>query len=67
MEIKVLAGSVPSEGCERESALCLSPNFSWFVGIFGIPGLLLHHPDLGLHLYMLRDLCACLYPNFHFL
>lgn len=47
-KIKVLAGLVPSKGCEGESIPCLCHRFWWFVGnlLHSSPCLQAYHPDL---------------------
>lgn len=40
LEIKASVGLVLSEGCERESVLCLSPASRGLLAIFGFPWLI---------------------------
>lgn len=62
--MKVLAGLVLSEGCERECTPSLSA-FSALLAAFGVPGLIETSPHIILHVHMAFSLCVhlSLCPN----
>ena len=66
-KMKVSAGLI-SSGDHGESLLHDSLLASASLPtIFGVPWLLLHHPNLGINLHVARSLHACSCPNFSFL
>ena len=50
---------VPSEGCEGESVHASLLASGALLAIFGVPWILLHHPNLCLHFHMAFSLCVC--------
>ena len=61
MGIKTSARFVLTRGCVGESVSCRSPNFWWFLAIFGIPGLVDGLLHLCFQVHVTFALCACLY------
>lgn len=59
-EIKGSADLIPSEGCEKESASCLSPSSWWFAGSLWCFSSCRHIPLLCLHLHVILPPCVCM-------
>lgn len=61
MGIKTSTRLVLARGCVGEPVSCRSPNFWWFLAIFGISGLVGGLPHLCFQVHLTFTLCACLY------